>query len=242
MEITATIDRKVKVVSEASIRRHLKLEDSDGISTLPTIEIFKQLALKGQETKVPQPSSPTQTHVVDEAASTGVDDRHGGAATTVSGLEAGQGSGNIHRPLPCPMIHLSQEFTHLEVMRAECNLKGIDETCTKLSRLVKTGISKVSTAGHYLVLLCITSCCYALLSTAGHKLVLLGGDFVIYNNYLLLDEKGKIVRTYRFDETKETSNEIKGSKSSLKNSTRCRRNMKILEDLLKKIKITEDIP
>ncbi|GJZ87219.1 ribonuclease H-like domain-containing protein [Tanacetum coccineum] len=30
MEITATIDGKVKVVSEASIRRHLKLEDSDG--------------------------------------------------------------------------------------------------------------------------------------------------------------------------------------------------------------------
>ncbi|GKB09606.1 hypothetical protein Tco_0837918 [Tanacetum coccineum] len=46
--ITATIDRKVKVfVSEASIRRHLKLEDSDGISSLPTAEIFKQLALIG---------------------------------------------------------------------------------------------------------------------------------------------------------------------------------------------------
>ncbi|GKB70979.1 hypothetical protein Tco_0932391 [Tanacetum coccineum] len=30
MEITATIDGKVKVFSEASIRRHLKLEDSDG--------------------------------------------------------------------------------------------------------------------------------------------------------------------------------------------------------------------
>ncbi|GKD62499.1 hypothetical protein Tco_1300008, partial [Tanacetum coccineum] len=29
MEITATIHGKVKVVSEASIRRHLKLEDSD---------------------------------------------------------------------------------------------------------------------------------------------------------------------------------------------------------------------
>ncbi|GJT42118.1 hypothetical protein Tco_0941983 [Tanacetum coccineum] len=40
MEITATIDGKVKVVSEAYIRRHLKLEDSDGISDLPTIEIF----------------------------------------------------------------------------------------------------------------------------------------------------------------------------------------------------------
>ncbi|GJY46830.1 hypothetical protein Tco_0435893 [Tanacetum coccineum] len=36
MEITTTIDRKVKVVSEASIRIHLKLEDYDGISTLPT--------------------------------------------------------------------------------------------------------------------------------------------------------------------------------------------------------------
>ncbi|GJX52703.1 hypothetical protein Tco_0281072 [Tanacetum coccineum] len=47
MEITATIDGKVKIVSEASIRRHLKLEDSDGISTLPTTEIFEQLALMG---------------------------------------------------------------------------------------------------------------------------------------------------------------------------------------------------
>ncbi|GJV35949.1 hypothetical protein Tco_1408426 [Tanacetum coccineum] len=47
MKITATIDGKVKVVSEASIRRHLKLEDSDGINTLPTTYIFEQLALMG---------------------------------------------------------------------------------------------------------------------------------------------------------------------------------------------------
>ncbi|GJQ95526.1 putative ribonuclease H-like domain-containing protein [Tanacetum coccineum] len=117
MEITATIDGKVKVVSEASIRRHLKVKYSDGISTLPTTEIFEQLALMGNmkrdskgyngvdtplfqtmlvqsqilqgegstilETEVPQLSSPTQTYVADEAASTGVDDRHGGAATTM---------------------------------------------------------------------------------------------------------------------------------------------------------------
>ncbi|GJS32060.1 putative ribonuclease H-like domain-containing protein [Tanacetum coccineum] len=49
MGITATIDGKVKVVSEASIRRHLKLEDSDGISTLSTVEIFEQLALIGSK-------------------------------------------------------------------------------------------------------------------------------------------------------------------------------------------------
>ncbi|GJX64396.1 retrovirus-related pol polyprotein from transposon TNT 1-94 [Tanacetum coccineum] len=47
MEITATIDGRVKTITEASIRRHLKLEDSDGISTLPTAEIFEQLALMG---------------------------------------------------------------------------------------------------------------------------------------------------------------------------------------------------
>nr|GEW46738.1 hypothetical protein [Tanacetum cinerariifolium] len=47
VQITATIDGKVKLVSEASIRRHLKLEDSDGISTLPNTKIFEQLALMG---------------------------------------------------------------------------------------------------------------------------------------------------------------------------------------------------
>ncbi|GKE91330.1 hypothetical protein Tco_1572425 [Tanacetum coccineum] len=45
MEIIATIDGRVKTISEASIRRHLKLEDSDGISTLPNTKIFEQLAL-----------------------------------------------------------------------------------------------------------------------------------------------------------------------------------------------------
>ncbi|GJY25404.1 hypothetical protein Tco_0400130 [Tanacetum coccineum] len=47
MEITATIDGKVKIVTKASIRMPLKLEDSDGISNLPTTEIFEQLALMG---------------------------------------------------------------------------------------------------------------------------------------------------------------------------------------------------
>ncbi|GKA17667.1 hypothetical protein Tco_0697504 [Tanacetum coccineum] len=49
MEITATIDRRIKTVTEASIRRHLKLEDSDGIPTLPNAKFFEQLALMGDE-------------------------------------------------------------------------------------------------------------------------------------------------------------------------------------------------
>ncbi|GKF19933.1 hypothetical protein Tco_0068571, partial [Tanacetum coccineum] len=46
--------------------------------------------------------SPTQTPVVDEAASTGMDVRYGGAATTVSSLDAGQCSGNIDMTLTTP--------------------------------------------------------------------------------------------------------------------------------------------
>ncbi|GKB10273.1 ribonuclease H-like domain-containing protein [Tanacetum coccineum] len=49
VEITATIDGKVTIVTKASIRRHLNLEDSDGISTLPTTESFEQLALMGSK-------------------------------------------------------------------------------------------------------------------------------------------------------------------------------------------------
>ncbi|GJU41494.1 hypothetical protein Tco_1194451 [Tanacetum coccineum] len=246
VQITATIDGKVNLVSEASIRRHLKLEDSDGITTLPNTKIFKQLTLmspkktaweqfssniataiiclatnrtfnfskmifkgmvknldskskflmyprfiqiflnkhkrhllphnktyiaytltqklfsnirraskgytgvdiplfptmlvqglilqgKGstvpveshhtpsgalttsqpplsspsriptrQETKVPQPSSPTYTNVADEAAFTSVDVVHGGAATTISSIDVGQGSGNIPKSPTMP--------------------------------------------------------------------------------------------------------------------------------------------
>ncbi|GKD52250.1 hypothetical protein Tco_1281226 [Tanacetum coccineum] len=47
VEITATIDGQFKTITEASLRRHLKLEDADGISSLPNTEIFEKLALMG---------------------------------------------------------------------------------------------------------------------------------------------------------------------------------------------------
>ncbi|GKC42711.1 hypothetical protein Tco_1060433, partial [Tanacetum coccineum] len=230
MEITATIDGKVKISSEASIRRHIKLEDSYGISNLPTTENFKQLALMGHvsnsdkltfqkghfspqwrtyiaptltqklfsnmrraskgyigvdiplfptmlvqglvvqgegltvpESVVPQPRSPTQTNVADEAASTGVDVRHGGAATTVSSLDAGQGSGNIDKTpsmphdSPLPRVHTLRSdegrMQHNELMdlvtklsdrvvALETDLKQTKKTYgdafTKLIKKVKT--------------------------------------------------------------------------------------------------------
>ncbi|GJY36465.1 putative ribonuclease H-like domain-containing protein [Tanacetum coccineum] len=48
--ITATIDGHTLSVTEGSLRRHLKLDDQDGITSLPTTEIFAQLALMGYAT------------------------------------------------------------------------------------------------------------------------------------------------------------------------------------------------
>ncbi|GJT11820.1 putative ribonuclease H-like domain-containing protein [Tanacetum coccineum] len=45
VELTASIDGQAKTITEASLRRHLKLEDNGGITSLPNTEIFEQLAL-----------------------------------------------------------------------------------------------------------------------------------------------------------------------------------------------------
>ncbi|GJX44483.1 hypothetical protein Tco_0261159, partial [Tanacetum coccineum] len=45
VELFATIDGQVKTLTEASLRRHLKLEYNGGVTTLPNSEIFEHLAL-----------------------------------------------------------------------------------------------------------------------------------------------------------------------------------------------------
>ncbi|GJY42733.1 hypothetical protein Tco_0430946 [Tanacetum coccineum] len=50
VELTASIDGQAKTITEASLRRHLKLEDNGGITSLPNTEIFEQLALIGYAT------------------------------------------------------------------------------------------------------------------------------------------------------------------------------------------------
>ncbi|GJR91798.1 hypothetical protein Tco_0215809 [Tanacetum coccineum] len=172
MKITATIDGRVKTVTEASIRRHLKLEDSDGISTLSNTEIFEQLALMGgegstvpveshhtptaapstspphisptlrspirQETEVPQLSSPPHTNIADEAASTGMDVKHGGAATTVTSLDTGQGSGNINKtpsmPHDSPLLIDRCEALETDLRQTK---KVYGDAFTKLIKMVK---------------------------------------------------------------------------------------------------------
>ncbi|GKD14553.1 hypothetical protein Tco_1198960 [Tanacetum coccineum] len=50
VKITATIDGHLMTITEGSLRRHLKLDDQDGISSIPNSEIFEQLALMGYHT------------------------------------------------------------------------------------------------------------------------------------------------------------------------------------------------
>ncbi|GJU85359.1 putative ribonuclease H-like domain-containing protein [Tanacetum coccineum] len=47
--ITAIIDGQSKNITESSLRRHLKLEDHEGITSIPNSEIFELLALMGYQ-------------------------------------------------------------------------------------------------------------------------------------------------------------------------------------------------
>nr|GEY47411.1 hypothetical protein [Tanacetum cinerariifolium] len=90
IELNATVDGKDKTITEASVRRHLKLADAGGISTLPTTKSFKQLALMGYVT-----DSDKLTFQKDKAITKEMHDGLGRATTTASSLKAEQGSGNI---------------------------------------------------------------------------------------------------------------------------------------------------
>ncbi|GKB84717.1 hypothetical protein Tco_0956989, partial [Tanacetum coccineum] len=47
VQLTATIDGHENTLTEASLRRHLKLEDNGGVTSLSNSEIFEQLGLIG---------------------------------------------------------------------------------------------------------------------------------------------------------------------------------------------------
>ncbi|GJZ23974.1 hypothetical protein Tco_0561433 [Tanacetum coccineum] len=61
VELTASIDGQAKTITEASLRRHLKLEDYGGISSLPNTKIFEQLALIGTKLSTARPKLSTDS-------------------------------------------------------------------------------------------------------------------------------------------------------------------------------------
>nr|GEV51073.1 hypothetical protein [Tanacetum cinerariifolium] len=94
---------------------------------IPSLSIKKLNLCRGKGlVKMSASSSPPYTNVADEVASTGVDVRHGGDATTVTRLDVGQGSGNIDKTPSMP--HDSP--------LPRVNSLGIDEGSMKLQELM----------------------------------------------------------------------------------------------------------
>nr|GEV64221.1 hypothetical protein [Tanacetum cinerariifolium] len=93
------------------------------------------LNFHGEGSTVPVESYHTPT---DEAASTCVDVKHGGAATTVTSLDAGQGSGNIDKTpsmpydLPLPRVNI------LGSDESSMTLQELTVLCTILSQKVES--------------------------------------------------------------------------------------------------------
>nr|GEV04044.1 hypothetical protein [Tanacetum cinerariifolium] len=83
--IIATVDGKPRTISKSSLRRHFKLNDEEGISSLPDAELFENLY------DLSKALSPT----ADEHASLSRDDRHEEAFPNISSLDAGQDRENI---------------------------------------------------------------------------------------------------------------------------------------------------
>nr|GEV00671.1 ribonuclease H-like domain-containing protein [Tanacetum cinerariifolium] len=121
IELNAIIDGQDISITETSVRRHLKLADADGISSLPTTEIFEQLALMGKtrtrtrrmDIRIPQSNVPSS--VANEAITKEMHDGLRRATATASSLEAKQssdpsGSGRIIGLIP-KLDHLMISLT-----------------------------------------------------------------------------------------------------------------------------------
>ncbi|GJZ40731.1 hypothetical protein Tco_0587617 [Tanacetum coccineum] len=112
-QIHATVDGKIVVISESSVRSDLHFNDEDGITCLTNETIFENLALMG----VPIPN------VADKAVFKERDDRVVRATTTVASLDATHASGNITNTQSTAMSNdpLSQKIG------SGVNIPGSDE-------------------------------------------------------------------------------------------------------------------
>ncbi|GJS56380.1 putative ribonuclease H-like domain-containing protein [Tanacetum coccineum] len=105
VQLQAPVDGKKIIITKASVRCDLQLNDEEGMDCLPNATIFEELTRIGKQkprkpkrkdTEVPQPSRPID-NVVDEAVYEEMDDSLERAATTTTSLDAEQDRGNINK-------------------------------------------------------------------------------------------------------------------------------------------------
>ncbi|GJW34243.1 putative ribonuclease H-like domain-containing protein [Tanacetum coccineum] len=101
-KLQALVDGKKKVVTEASVRRDLQLDDEEGTDCLPNTTIFEELTRIGprkpkkKDTEIPQ-SSILVENVADEAVYKEMDDSLERATTIATGLDVEHDRGNISK-------------------------------------------------------------------------------------------------------------------------------------------------
>ncbi|GKC67934.1 putative ribonuclease H-like domain-containing protein, partial [Tanacetum coccineum] len=127
VEITATIDGQVKTITEASLRRHLKLEDNGGVNTLPNSEISEQLALMG----TPQAPNTQSIHDAEEAVSMPYES----PLHSVHSLRRDEGSLSLSE-LKVLCTNFSNKVTSLEAEMAQTK-QTYGTALTKLIKKVK---------------------------------------------------------------------------------------------------------
>nr|GEU48798.1 hypothetical protein [Tanacetum cinerariifolium] len=141
-KILATVDGKLRTISESSIRRNLKLNKEEAISNLPDAELFENLALIGRARIAQSTALPT---VADEPASASGNVSQKKAFFTVSGLEAGHDKENILKTsaLPCDS---TPRVTSLDADEGSMQqqLNELMDLCTLLQRQHTEMASKIA--------------------------------------------------------------------------------------------------
>ncbi|GKB09947.1 hypothetical protein Tco_0843870 [Tanacetum coccineum] len=140
VQLQALVDGKKIIVTEASVKRDLQLNDKEGTDCLPNATIFVELTKIGKpkrkDTEVPQPSGPT-TNVADEAVYEEMDDSLERAATSATSLDAER---DRVLALENTKTAQAQEITSLKLRVKKLEKKAGSRT-HKLKRLYKVGRS-----------------------------------------------------------------------------------------------------
>ncbi|GKC19616.1 putative ribonuclease H-like domain-containing protein [Tanacetum coccineum] len=129
VEQTATIDGQVKTITEASLRRHLKLEDNGGLTTLPNSEIFKQLSLMG----APE-TSPSRIR-----SSPSLSPQHTSVSTPLTSQPPNtQPTPDVEEAIPMPHESPFHSVHSLRHDEGSLSLNELTDLCTLLSNKVQS--------------------------------------------------------------------------------------------------------
>ncbi|GJY65195.1 hypothetical protein Tco_0466655 [Tanacetum coccineum] len=158
VELTATIDGQVKTITESSLRRHLKLEDNGGVTTLPNSEIFEQLTLMGGYSGIAFALFPTMISAPETSpsritSSPSLSAQHTPVSTPIN-LTTTKHSTHTDAKEAVPMPHESPFHSAHLLGRDEgsLSLNELTDLCTSLSNKGKSLIEELDMdAGIYLV-------------------------------------------------------------------------------------------